>query len=382
MNLCVVLSVIISGVAMVPFVGTFVLVGEASPQTISEFNNTSISEPGDILCGQVVRGNVTLTSNLDCTGDGLIVGEDNTIINLNGFSITGPGQNSEKVGIPVPHENNVFIQGPGAIHNFQAGILITGGSASSSSGAIKETSQNHFVDKLGYVHVVGEIQNVADRTIDFVKVNVAYYDSQNQIIGTDFVYSSPDSLSPGQTATYNVLTSPDSLASPDVNTIKTTYEYEIDGETSSSDSNDSLGTPGASNTTITNIAFEGNKIAVFQTNAQDSILNNNTIILNNIGIASHSTSGPKIHANNFTNNELAGITVVNSDSSLIDGNSIIGSRNGIFFDSQSSKNRVDNNTLVNDVDLNNADGLPLNINQNEFLSNNCSVSQPTGYCNP
>jgi parallel beta-helix repeat protein len=351
-------------------------------QTISQFNNASISEPSDILCGQVVRGNVTLTSNLDCTGDGLIVGEDNTIINLNGFSITGTGQNSEKVGIAVPHANDVFIQGPGTVRNFQAGILITGGSASSSSGAVKETSQNHFVDKSGYVHVVGEIQNVAGTTINFVKVNVAYYDSQNQIIGTDFVYSSPDTLSAGQTATYNVLTSPDSLASPDVNIIKTSYEYEIDGETSSSNGNDSPGPPGASNTTITYIGFEGNKIAVFQTNAQDSILNSNNITLNNIGIASHTSSGPKIHANNLTSNELAGITVVNTDSSLIDGNSIVGSRNGIFLDSQSSNNMVTNNTVQhNDIDINNADGLPLSINSNEVQGNDCYVSQPSGGCN-
>ena len=77
-------------------------------------------------CGQVVHGNVTLTANLDCTGDGLIVGGDNTTINLNGYSITGPGDNSSKVGVAVPHSNSVVIQGSGAIRNFQAGVLITG----------------------------------------------------------------------------------------------------------------------------------------------------------------------------------------------------------------------------------------------------------------
>ena len=127
-------------------------------------------------CGQVVRGNLTLTGNVVCTGDGLIVGGDNTIINLNGYSINGAGDNSQKVGIAIPHSNNVIVKGPGTVLNFQSGILVTGGSSSSS--AIKEISQNHFVDKQGYVHVIGEIQNTGGEKVEFIKVNVAYYDSQ------------------------------------------------------------------------------------------------------------------------------------------------------------------------------------------------------------
>ncbi|MGH9993858.1 MAG: hypothetical protein ACRD4J_01305, partial [Nitrososphaeraceae archaeon] len=45
-------------------------------------------------CGQVVSGVVNLTANLNCSGDGIIVGGPNTVINMNGFSITGPGQDS------------------------------------------------------------------------------------------------------------------------------------------------------------------------------------------------------------------------------------------------------------------------------------------------
>lgn len=51
---------------------------------------------------------------------------------------------------------------------------------------IKEISRKYFVDKSGYVHVVGEIQNTANEKIDFVKASVAYYDSQDKIIGTGF----------------------------------------------------------------------------------------------------------------------------------------------------------------------------------------------------
>lgn len=77
-------------------------------------------------CGMVVKGNVTLTSNLNCSGDGLIIGDDGSTINLNGYSITGPGAHSNKVAIMVPNTDDVTIVGPGSLRNFQAGVLITG----------------------------------------------------------------------------------------------------------------------------------------------------------------------------------------------------------------------------------------------------------------
>ncbi|MGB8643173.1 MAG: hypothetical protein WCD28_12900, partial [Nitrososphaeraceae archaeon] len=45
--------------------------------------------PISAACGQVVSGVVNLTANLNCSsGDGIIVGGPNTVINMNGFSIT------------------------------------------------------------------------------------------------------------------------------------------------------------------------------------------------------------------------------------------------------------------------------------------------------
>src|SRR5215831_15493858 len=77
-------------------------------------------------CGEVVQGNVNLTANLKCSGDGIIVGADGVNLNLNGYSITGPGQQSSKVGVVIPNNNNIMVMGPGVISGFQAGILATG----------------------------------------------------------------------------------------------------------------------------------------------------------------------------------------------------------------------------------------------------------------
>src|ERR687891_661298 len=85
---------------------------QAQPQAQAQ----QVAEPISAACGQVVSGVVNLTANLNCSsGDGIIVGGPNTVINMNGFSITGPGQDSSKVGIMVPNVDNVVVNGPGSI---------------------------------------------------------------------------------------------------------------------------------------------------------------------------------------------------------------------------------------------------------------------------
>ena len=106
-----------------------VSVGGVSAQQQSGVIPIQPSQNGgsEISCGQTVQGNVTLTANLNCNGDGLIVGDDATTINLNGFGVYGPGADNSKVGIGIT-EDNVVINGPGIISGFEAGVLLTGAS--------------------------------------------------------------------------------------------------------------------------------------------------------------------------------------------------------------------------------------------------------------
>jgi Periplasmic copper-binding protein (NosD) len=97
-----------------------------STQGSSSASTAAITPITNPACGEVVQGNVNLTANLNCTGDGLIVGADNTVINLNGYTVSGPGQQSSKVGVVVPNNDNVMVTGPGVIKGFQAGVLATG----------------------------------------------------------------------------------------------------------------------------------------------------------------------------------------------------------------------------------------------------------------
>ncbi len=214
-------------------------------------------------CGQNVQGNVKLISNLICKGDGLIVGANNTNIDMNGFSLKGPGLDSNKVGIMIAGQHNVTISGNGIITGFQSGVYLSGSNDASAH---------------------------------------------------------------------------------DINT-------------------------------------NNNKVAFYVTGAQNSEITNNMINDNTIGIALHSSDGADIKYNQLGQNRLSGVTLINTANSLINGNNILNTTNGIFIDTQSSLNYVDFNNVFNNVlDINNANNLPININNNHYTNNNCMTSLPSGLC--
>ena len=138
---------------------------------------------------------------------------------------------------------------------------------------------------------------------------------------------------------------------------------------------------GSQNVEIKGIVSKDNQIGAFSTGA--SIVNVHLSILmnNQIGFAGHSTQQATIENNNLYQNALAGITLVNSDNGVLALNSITESGNGLYVDNQSNNNNVNfNNVLLNTIDLNNANGLPVNTNANTFDQNNCMTSNPSGIC--
>jgi parallel beta-helix repeat protein len=216
-----------------------------------------------VACGQVVKGNVELNSDLNCSGDGLIVGADGITIRLNGHTITGPGPDSSKVGVSVGNQDGVRIEGPGTIEQFQAGIYAAG-----TEGMV-----------------------------------------------------------------------------------------------------------------INKMTLEDNQIAVFSTGTEGLQAMQNNLAENSIGVGSHSSNGLKLTENLISGNVLTGISLVTTDNSLISKNDIRESENGIFVDPESNDNRIESNKAQrNRVDLNNANGLATNVNQNGFSDNNCEISNPSGLC--
>ena len=94
---------------------------------ISSSSSSAVPLSTSLSCGQVIKQSVKLTANLDCKTDGIIVGADGITIDLNGFTLSGPGEKSSKVGVMFADNDGVTVQGPGTIKNFQAGALFSGG---------------------------------------------------------------------------------------------------------------------------------------------------------------------------------------------------------------------------------------------------------------
>ena len=76
---------------------------------------------------------------------------------------------------------------------------------------------------------------------------------------------------------------------------------------------------------------------------------------------------------------MVGITLVNSDNGVIALNTVTESGSGLYVDDQSNNNTITfNDILLNKIDINNADGLPVSTNVNTYTQNNCMTANPSG----
>lgn len=102
------------------------------------------------LCGQTLTHNVTLHADLDCSGSntsGLIVGANGLTINLNGFTLTGPGGAAcYCFGIDDSDGYNGVTLRDGTIKNYNYDVRFeyTTGSRILNIHAIADGSQSYY----------------------------------------------------------------------------------------------------------------------------------------------------------------------------------------------------------------------------------------------
>jgi hypothetical protein len=96
----IIITALMLSVAL-PITSHIIIHPDQQQEALAIQDDTRTPTTTNAACGQVVEGLVELTSNLNCSGDGLIVGDDGTTIRLNGHTIRGPGPDSSKVGISV-----------------------------------------------------------------------------------------------------------------------------------------------------------------------------------------------------------------------------------------------------------------------------------------
>ncbi len=92
-------------------------------------------------CGSVIKTSITLTSDLNCTGqssgNALTIGAAGVTVNLNGYKIAGPGASSSVEGIADDGHNYPTVEG-GTISGFSAGIDVEGAAKAITGALVKE----------------------------------------------------------------------------------------------------------------------------------------------------------------------------------------------------------------------------------------------------
>jgi hypothetical protein len=79
-------------------------------------------------------------------------------------------------------------------------------------------------DTIGSYHVRGEIRNVGNDTLQFVKVTAHFYDADNQLVGaTSCCYADPTDIEHGHTSTFDSFAMKDTLSA-----IPSSYRLSFD----------------------------------------------------------------------------------------------------------------------------------------------------------
>ena len=55
------------------------------------------------------------------------------------------------------------------------------------------------------MHVVGEVENNTPTLAKFVKVTGTFYNGGNEVVATEFTYTSPQDLDPGDKAPFEII---------------------------------------------------------------------------------------------------------------------------------------------------------------------------------
>ena len=76
--------------------------------------------------------------------------------------------------------------------------------AENSPNGLQILSHNSFTDSIGYLHVVGEVQNNNPTVAQYVEIIGTFYDSNNQVVATDFTYTNPTDIGSGQKAPFDL----------------------------------------------------------------------------------------------------------------------------------------------------------------------------------
>ncbi len=91
-----------------------------------------------------------------------------------------------------------------------------------NSQTLKILSMNSFIDSIGYLHVVGEVENNTPDIAKFVKVVGTFYDIGSKVVATDFSFAEPTDIRPHDKAPFEVIVTSASIPLSQIDNYKIT----------------------------------------------------------------------------------------------------------------------------------------------------------------
>ncbi|MBI5388812.1 right-handed parallel beta-helix repeat-containing protein, partial [Candidatus Woesearchaeota archaeon] len=155
----------------------------------SRYCNGTMGTLPSPLCGVTINQSTTLTQNMDCTGDGLIMGADNIVLNCATNAIRGNPLDSVGYGISLNGRKNVTIKRC-YIYNFLVGISLQASSNNTLTNNYLENSRSNLVmagissgnslidNRIGYAYDVGVVMELGAGNNNLTRNEVCY----NQVV--------------------------------------------------------------------------------------------------------------------------------------------------------------------------------------------------------
>ncbi len=86
-------------------------------------------------------------------------------------------------------------------------LSVEGSVGSFTDHKIEVLSHSSYTNSIGTLVITGEVKNNSDRSKKFIKILATLYNSDGNVVETDFTYSDRDVLSPGETSGFKMYVS-------------------------------------------------------------------------------------------------------------------------------------------------------------------------------
>ena len=83
-------------------------------------------------------------------------------------------------------------------------LTVSGDATIAKPHGLQILSHSGSVDELGYLEIVGEIQNLRSGSASYVEVIGTFYDQNDTVIGCDYTFTDPSDLAGGETAPFKI----------------------------------------------------------------------------------------------------------------------------------------------------------------------------------